>query len=116
MSYSTILGLDLGKFKASLDNNAHKAQIDADMKTAAQFGARGTPAFFINGTPLSGAQPFDAFKGAIDKELALANDLIKKGTPASKVYEEALKLAPPPAPQQAGPDPNKVYPVTVGSA
>jgi len=117
--FASELKLDMGKFKASLDNNAHKSQIDADMKTAAQFGARGTPAFFINGTPLSGAQPFEAFKSAIDKELATANDLIKKGTPISKVYEEALKLAPPPSAQpaqQAGPDPNKVYPVTVGNA
>jgi protein-disulfide isomerase len=33
-------------------------------------GVNGTPAFFINGRPLSGAQPFDAFKRVIDEELA----------------------------------------------
>ena len=117
--YAQELGLDMGKFKASLDNNAHKAIIDDQMASAAKFGARGTPAFFINGTPLSGAQPFDAFKGAIEKELATADELIKKGTPLARVYEEALKLAPPPSAQPAappGPDPNKVYPVSVGNA
>jgi protein-disulfide isomerase len=29
----------------------------------------GTPAFFINGRFLSGAQPFDAFKTIIDDEI-----------------------------------------------
>jgi protein-disulfide isomerase len=118
--YAQELGLDMAKFKASLDNNAHKGKIDEDMKSAAQFGARGTPAFFINGTPLSGAQPFESFKAAVDKELALADDLIKKGTPLAKVYEEALKLAPPapaaPPPQPGAPDPNKVYNVQVGNS
>jgi protein-disulfide isomerase len=117
--YAKDLGLNADKFKASLDNNAHKAIIDDQMATAAKFGARGTPAFFINGTLLSGAQPFEAFKAAIDKELAIADDLIKKGTPLARVYDEALKLAPPPRAQpaaEAGPDPKKVYPVTVGSA
>jgi protein-disulfide isomerase len=115
-NHAAQLGLDVGRFKASLDNNAHKAIIDEHMKSAAQFGARGTPAFFINGTPLSGAQPFDAFKAAIDKELATADNLLSKGTPRNRLYEEALKSAPPPSAAPAGPDPNKVYPVQVGNA
>ncbi|MEW5854180.1 MAG: thioredoxin domain-containing protein [Myxococcota bacterium] len=117
--YAQELGLDMNKFKASLDNNAHKAQIDADMASAAKFGARGTPAFFINGTPLSGAQPFDNFKAAIEKEIALADDLMKKGTPLAKLYEEVLKQAPSAPAAQAqrpGADPNKVYNVTVGQS
>jgi protein-disulfide isomerase len=32
----------------------------------------GTPAFFINGRMLSGAQPFEAFKVIIDEEVAKA--------------------------------------------
>jgi len=32
-------------------------------------GVNGTPAFFINGRMLSGAQPFDKFKEVIDEEL-----------------------------------------------
>jgi protein-disulfide isomerase len=32
-------------------------------------GVTGTPAFFINGRFLSGAQPFDAFKTIIEEEL-----------------------------------------------
>ena len=113
------LGLDMGKFRSALDSNAHKAQIDADIASSAKYGARGTPAFFVNGTPLSGAQPFDNFKAVIEKELATADQLIKKGTPLARVYDEALKMAPPPsaAPKAPpGPDPNKVYAVSVGNA
>jgi protein-disulfide isomerase len=35
-------------------------------------GVNGTPAFFINGRSLSGAQPFEKFKEIIDEELAAA--------------------------------------------
>src|SRR5258707_648707 len=59
--YAKEVGLDDGKIKEALDQNKYAAQIKADQDEAAKFGARGTPAFFINGRPLSGAQPFDAF-------------------------------------------------------
>ena len=32
-------------------------------------GVTGTPAFFVNGHPISGAQPLDAFKAIVDQEL-----------------------------------------------
>jgi protein-disulfide isomerase len=35
-----------------------------------QLGATGTPAQFINGRYLPGAQPYDGFKKLIDEELA----------------------------------------------
>jgi predicted DsbA family dithiol-disulfide isomerase len=37
-----------------------------------QLGATGTPAFFINGKKLTGAQPIDKFKRIIDAELSKA--------------------------------------------
>jgi protein-disulfide isomerase len=43
--------------------------IDEDIQAANAAGVSGTPAFFINGRMLSGAQPFDAFKRIIDDEL-----------------------------------------------
>jgi protein-disulfide isomerase len=67
--YAEQIGLDMTKFKAALDNNAHKAQIDADSKTADAAGIGGTPAFVINGYFVSGAQPFAKFKKAIDLAL-----------------------------------------------
>ena len=41
------------------------------MKAGDEAGVNGTPAFFINGRLVSGAQPFEAFKEVIDEELAL---------------------------------------------
>jgi protein-disulfide isomerase len=62
------LGLDMGKFKAALDNHTHKAAIDKDKAIADAAGIRGTPGFTINGYFVSGAQPFQQF----DKLIKLA--------------------------------------------
>jgi len=64
------LGMDAGKFNACFDSHKYKARVDADAQAGAEAGVNGTPAFFINGRMLSGAQPFDEFKKVIDEELA----------------------------------------------
>jgi len=46
------------------------ARIDADIADGQRYGVRGTPQLLHQRKPLSGAQPFDAFKTAIDEELA----------------------------------------------
>ncbi len=84
--YAQEIGLDMNKFKAALDSGKYKAKVEADAKAANSVGARGTPAFFINGMLLSGAQPFEKFKEQIDKELARANEELKKGTPPDQLY------------------------------
>ena len=45
------------------------SEISKDMADGSKYGVQGTPAFFINGKLVSGAQPFSAFKQAIDVEL-----------------------------------------------
>jgi len=65
------LGLDAGRFNACFDSHKYKARVDADMQAGNEAGVDGTPAFFINGRMLSGAQPFEEFKRVIDEELAL---------------------------------------------
>ena len=49
-----------------------QAVLDRDQAEAAKVGIDGTPTFFVNGTPLVGAQPLEAFTAAIDKALAAA--------------------------------------------
>ena len=64
-------GINMARFRAALDNHTHKAAVEADMAAVTAAGAQiGTPSFFINGRLLQGAQPFDAFKTAIDRALA----------------------------------------------
>jgi protein-disulfide isomerase len=63
-------GIDSAKFDECLASNKFAAGIERDMADGATVGVSGTPAFFVNGRMLSGAQPVDAFKSAIDAELA----------------------------------------------
>jgi hypothetical protein len=97
--YAEEIGLNMAKFKAAMDNHTHKKDIEADSKRGSEVGANGTPTFFINGRELSGAQPFEAFKTVIDEEIKHADELLKKGVPRDKLYEEILKTA------KAGPAP-----------
>lgn len=65
------LGMDAPRFNACVDSHKYKAAVDTDIKEGDQAGVSGTPAFFINGRLLSGAQPYEAFKRMIDEEIAL---------------------------------------------
>ncbi len=65
------MGLDMAKFNQCLDSGETKPEIDRDMKDGAAYGVQGTPATFVNGRFLSGAQPYENFKKVIDDELSL---------------------------------------------
>ncbi len=71
-SYAKELELDLGKFETCRADPAQTAEVKADMDDGQKAGVSGTPAFFINGIMLSGAQPFEQFQTIIDKELQQA--------------------------------------------
>ncbi len=66
------LGLDVTAFAACLDSKRHDAGVQASFDEGAALGVTGTPAFFINGRMLVGAQPYDAFKQVIEDELSRA--------------------------------------------
>ncbi len=68
--YAEELKLDAGQFSQCVSSHKYKAQIDRDIVDGNKYGVRGTPAFFINGRFLSGAQPLDNFREVIDEELA----------------------------------------------
>ncbi len=63
-------GLDGAKFDACLDSGAKAELVKKDLEEGKKAGVSGTPAFFINGQRLSGAQPPEAFKDLIDAALA----------------------------------------------
>jgi predicted DsbA family dithiol-disulfide isomerase len=64
------LGLDQAKFDKCLDGGDKAKEVEVSRKAGEEAGVNGTPHFFINGRPLSGAQPFEEFKKVIDAELA----------------------------------------------
>jgi protein-disulfide isomerase len=82
--HADALRMDLPAFRACMDSSRHDALINADVAEAQSGGVQGTPVFVLaltdpNGktvTParvLVGAQPYEAFKEAIDAMLAQAN-------------------------------------------
>jgi protein-disulfide isomerase len=91
--YAQELKLNMPKFKAALEDKKIAEQVDADAAMGAKIGARGTPAFFINGRFLSGAQPLERFKSVIDEELKKAEELAKKVGGKGKVYDAIMKTA-----------------------
>ena len=68
--HATEVGIDAQKFGQCLDSGDKKKAVDADQQAGLAAGVGGTPAFFINGIFLNGAQPIDEFKKVIDGELA----------------------------------------------
>lgn len=117
--YAGEIGLNMQKFKAALDANKFKSRIDDTIKLANANGAGGTPAFFINGKLISGAQPFENFKTVIDAEIAHADDLVKKGTKRENLYAEIMKeasAAPPAAAPAANDEDSKPANVAIGDS
>jgi|KBSSwiStaDraftv2_1062776.scaffolds.fasta_scaffold256905_1 protein-disulfide isomerase len=68
--HAVAAGLDATRFNACFDGHRFKNDIDKDLREGNEAGVSGTPAFFINGRSLEGAQPFESFKRVIDEELA----------------------------------------------
>ena len=64
------VGLDAVTFETCLGSGKYQAAIKEDMAEGTRVGVGGTPAFFINGRQITGAQPLEAFARVIDDELA----------------------------------------------
>ena len=111
------LGVSWDDTKKAIDNNKFGEKFDAGTDLAGDLQARGTPHFFINGVRLSGAQPLDAFKKAIDEQLAKAKGIMAKGVARGKVYEEIMKEGkePPPPEKKEIAAPDASSPVKGGS-
>ena len=71
--HATSVGLDGAKFTECLDSGRMAALVKIDTEAGKKAGVNGTPAFFINGNMISGAQPMEEFKKIIDEELKAAN-------------------------------------------
>jgi len=111
--YATELGLDLERFKEDLASAEIAAFVDRDQAIAVALGATGTPASFVNGRSLPGAQPLEQFKAVIDAEIAEANQADQRGAEwiasRTRVHNPALHAflfedkAPPAIPSQPQP-------------
>jgi len=70
--FARAVGLDGARFDACLDQGRYLNTVRADTAAGKSYGVNGTPATFINGRLISGAQPVSAFVSVIEEELKKA--------------------------------------------
>jgi len=85
------IGLDRATIATLADSEDVKARVQRDMDQAKLAGATGTPAFYVNGVKISGAQPLDKFVEVADAELAKAEAQVRAGSARTSVYAAAVK-------------------------
>lgn len=69
-AFAKEVGLDVAVFDRCLASGKYKTAVQKDLEQGQQLGITGTPAFFINGRLVVGAQPLEAFARIIDEEIA----------------------------------------------
>jgi len=73
------LGLDLNQFTQCIESEKYSAEVDADFAEGSSLGVTGTPAFFVNGKMINGAQPFEVFEEEIEAILAAIENADAQG-------------------------------------
>ncbi len=68
------VGLDLGRFRRDMSDAETRRAVEQDFAEGQAIGVTGTPTFVINGVPIIGAQPADAFEQAIEEAAAEARE------------------------------------------
>lgn len=74
ISYAQQLNIDVETFTTCLDSQKYMDKVRKDVTDAQALGVNGTPAFFVNGRFISGAQPYTFFASYIDEELGKLNE------------------------------------------
>jgi protein-disulfide isomerase len=69
LQHATALGLDPARFTTCIASDRVAGLVRDNAMSGERLGVSSTPAFFVNGRFMTGAQPFDAFKRVIDDEL-----------------------------------------------
>jgi protein-disulfide isomerase len=90
VAWARQVGLDVDKFNADRNADWTNAQVDADLAVARSSNIRGTPNFLINGKPVTGARPFDAFASVIREEITATKALVDAGKSIGEAYGERL--------------------------
>jgi protein-disulfide isomerase len=75
------LGLDIDNFDTCFQSGRYQAAVKKDIEDGNRLGITGTPAFFINGRLISGAQPLETFARNIDDELTREVAVQRRQTP-----------------------------------
>ncbi|HET6585643.1 MAG TPA: DsbA family protein [Nannocystaceae bacterium] len=103
VAHAKDLGLAESAFAAALDDPRTAERVQADKAFGLALGVRGTPSFFVNGVPYSGALPGDKLQAIVERERALGRALVDAGSARTEVYARIMRASPDPgeAPAQA---------------
>lgn len=101
LRHAAEVGADIEAVRRAIETGRHRQAIDEDRVAAVQLGVRGTPAQFINGRPLMGAQPYEAFAEVVEEEIALARarGADPRGDWYAEILADAADAPPPPEPR-----------------
>jgi protein-disulfide isomerase len=69
IGYAGDLGLNTDQFRSCVESEKYKDKVNEDLEAGNLVQVDGTPAFFVNGYRLVGAQPFSEFERVIEEEL-----------------------------------------------
>jgi predicted DsbA family dithiol-disulfide isomerase len=93
------LGLDLERFRWSLESETLAAGIADDVALGHRTGVTGTPSFVLNGRRFEGTVPYQTLDERVTAAIADGRALVDGGVPRAEVYEtlirDGLELAPP---------------------
>jgi protein-disulfide isomerase len=67
--YATAAGLDASRLATWMNGPGGQHAVQRDASEGESVGVRSTPAFFVNGREVHGAQPLEVFERIIDEEL-----------------------------------------------
>ncbi len=120
-TWAALVGVDAKAIKRGDAAHTWATKVDDDHLLAKSLSVTGTPASFINGIEVSGAQSFAAMQTTIDSELAKARARLASGTLPGRLYVELSKANYTSAPSTvatgtAPTGPEVIYKVPIGGS
>ena len=89
--HARTLKLNLDKWEKDRNDLKLQEQVEAQGAVAANLGARGTPAFFVNGKKQVGWGSKMGLMGQVNREIAATKKLIDQGKSPKEAYEARVR-------------------------
>jgi protein-disulfide isomerase len=84
-------GINLEQWRKDITDPELSKAIETDIALSKVFGVNGTPMFFINGEPFSGAQTKEKFMEVIDRQSSRAALLFASGIKPENLYSSLIE-------------------------
>jgi len=91
--YAKAAGLELGAFRAALDDRRYHDAVVAETAAAEAIGVDGTPTLFINGQPVVGSRDEATIDKIVDAHLDHAKQAIARGLARPDLYPLVMSMA-----------------------